>query len=68
VPNDNVKRKSQKDWNSINKFLDSELEYLKENQDAGDVFSMLYVDADDATKRAMNKSYQESGGTVLSTD
>lgn len=63
-----VKRKGAKDWDKINKFLDTELEYLKDNQDAGDVFSMLYGDADEATKRAMNKSMQESGGTVLSTD
>jgi len=62
------RRKGPKDWNNITKFLDSELEYLKDNQDAGDVFSMLYGDADEATKRAMNKSMQESGGTVLSTD
>ena len=26
------------------------------------------MNADDDTRRAMNKSFQESGGTVLSTD
>ena len=31
-------------------------------------FQKLYADADDDTKRAMIKSYQESGGTTLSTD
>ena len=40
----------------MNKFLYSELEYLKENQDAGDVFSMLYKDTDDCVKKPMNKS------------
>jgi len=61
-------KKGPKDWDNINKFLDSELEYLKDNQDAGDVFSMLYKDADADVKKAMNKSMQESGGTVLSMD
>lgn len=31
-------------------------------------FQKLYADADDDTKRAMMKSYQESGGTSLSTN
>ena len=57
-----------KDWDKIESFLESELEYLKENQDAGDVFSMIYKDADENTRKAMNKSFQESGGTVLSTN
>ena len=57
-----------KDWDKIESFLENELEYLKENQDAGDVFSMIYKDADEDTRKAMNKSFQESGGTVLSTN
>lgn len=31
-------------------------------------FQKLYADADDNTRKAMIKSYQESGGTTLSTD
>lgn len=31
-------------------------------------FKKLYADADDDTRRAMMKSYQESGGTALSTN
>lgn len=31
-------------------------------------FQQLYADADDDTRRAMMKSYQESGGTSLSTN
>ena len=31
-------------------------------------FQRLYADADDDTRRAMLKSYQESGGTTLSTN
>jgi suppressor of G2 allele of SKP1 len=31
-------------------------------------FRSLYADADEDTRRAMLKSYQESGGTSLSTN
>ena len=31
-------------------------------------FQKIFADADDDTKRAMMKSYQESGGTTLSTN
>ncbi len=33
-----------------------------------DFFKSLYGDADEASRRAMMKSYQESNGTVLSTN
>ncbi len=36
--------------------------------DINKFFQKLYADADDDTRRAMMKSYQESGGTTLSTD
>ncbi|KAJ1041562.1 hypothetical protein NDA11_003625 [Ustilago hordei] len=42
-----------------------------EGADEADInkfFQKLYADADQDTKRAMMKSYQESGGTTLSTD
>jgi len=36
--------------------------------DPNDFFKMLFKDADDNTKKAMIKSYVESGGTALSTN
>ncbi|KAL9054658.1 MAG: hypothetical protein Q9162_004024 [Coniocarpon cinnabarinum] len=46
--------------------------YLDDYEDGGDpanaFFKKLYAGADPDTKRAMMKSYQESGGTALSTD
>ncbi|PWN87875.1 SGS-domain-containing protein [Acaromyces ingoldii] len=38
------------------------------NGELQDFFQKLYADADDDTRRAMMKSYQESGGTHLSTN
>jgi len=32
------------------------------------LFAGIYANADDDTKKAMIKSYTESGGTTLSTD
>ena len=32
------------------------------------MFQKIYADASDDVKKAMNKSFQESGGTVLSTN
>ena len=67
---------ARKNWDSVTKtILDSEKP--KSNTDDPNVsgdstlnefFQNLFSSADDDTKRAMMKSFQESGGTALSTN
>lgn len=60
---------SGRDWGAIEKTLAAEAEEKKEGEAAlNEMFQKIYGDASDETKRAMNKSFQESGGTVLSTN
>lgn len=66
----------QKNWEGITtEILSSEKEKSTEEDPntGGDstlnsFFQKIFGDADDDTKRAMMKSYQESGGTTLSTN
>ncbi|KAJ7225536.1 SGS domain-containing protein, partial [Mycena pura] len=68
--------KPKKNWNGItNEILSAEKEITTEEDPnvGGDstlnsFFQKIYGDADEDTKRAMLKSYQESGGTTLSTN
>ncbi|KAH6936955.1 hypothetical protein HPB50_024437 [Hyalomma asiaticum] len=55
-----------KNWDSIVKETESE----KEEGDAAlnALFQKIYAEGSDEVKRAMNKSFVESGGTVLSTN
>jgi len=60
---------SGRDWSAIEKALAAEAEEKKEGEAAlNEMFQKIYGDANDDVKRAMNKSFQESGGTVLSTN
>lgn len=58
-----------KNWDSLVAAADDSKEGGKEGDAAlTDLFQTLYKDADEDTKKAMIKSYTESGGTSLSTD
>jgi len=62
---------STRDWDEIGRNLKKEEEEdNKEDKDGafGRFMQTMYKDADDETRRAMIKSYQTSGGTVLSCD
>ena len=67
VPKD---KRSAKDWDALEAELADELADEKPEGDEAlnELFQKIYMNADDDTRRAMNKSFQESGGTVLSTD
>jgi suppressor of G2 allele of SKP1 len=69
-------RKQQKNWEGITTGILSAEKEKTTDQDpnvGGDAtlngfFQKIFGDSDEDTKRAMMKSYQESGGTTLSTN
>lgn len=56
---------TKKNWDAIIDEFEKEEE---QSQGVNDLFKQIYESGDDAVRRAMNKSFQESGGTVLSTN
>ncbi|KPI96420.1 PREDICTED: suppressor of G2 allele of SKP1 homolog [Papilio xuthus] len=60
----------RKDWDKIERDIKKMEEEEKEEGDAAlnSMFQKIYGEGSDEVRRAMNKSYVESGGTVLSTN
>ena len=61
--------KVKKNWEQIDKELDKEMKDNPESNEAMmNLFKQIYDRGDEKTKIAMKKSFQTSGGTVLSTN
>ncbi|KRX06771.1 HSP20-like chaperone [Pseudocohnilembus persalinus] len=64
--------KNKKDWSKIDKEIEEDIKQNKDEYGEGDplngLFKQIYQGADENTRRAMIKSFQTSGGTVLSTN
>jgi len=62
--------KVKKDWDNIDKQISKELdqEDVKGNDAMMKLFKQIFENGNEETRRAMTKSFQTSGGTVLSTN
>jgi len=61
--------KVKKNWDQIDKDLDKEIADSPESNEAMmNLFKQIYEKGDEKTRAAMKKSFQTSGGTVLSTN
>jgi suppressor of G2 allele of SKP1 len=60
----------KKDWSHLDQDLERELKQEKPQGDEAlmSLFRQIYENADENARRAMNKSYQTSSGTALSTN
>lgn len=58
------------DWSAIEKeIIEEELKEKPQGEDGlNQLFQKIYGEGNDEVKKAMNKSFMESGGTVLSTN
>jgi suppressor of G2 allele of SKP1 len=60
--------KQPKDWDALEREVEKEDEEPEGEAALHKLFQQIYANASDETRRAMVKSYQTSGGTVLSTN
>jgi len=66
APNYPSSSQRAKDWNKLEAQIKKDEKDNKEDMgDANTIFQQLYRDSDENTRRAMNKSMSESGGTCL---
>lgn len=70
IPSYPTSSKNKKNWDAIDKDITKEEanEKPEGDQALNALFKQIYERADENTRRAMIKSYQTSGGTVLSTN
>lgn len=70
IPSYPTSSKQKKDWSKVDKQIEKDLAQEKPEGDQAlnSLFKQIYERADEDTRRAMIKSYQTSGGTVLSTN
>jgi suppressor of G2 allele of SKP1 len=63
--------KVKHNWQKLDKEIEGDMldHYEDYGMDSGDIlFKQIYQNGDEEKRRAMMKSFQTSGGTVLSTD
>jgi suppressor of G2 allele of SKP1 len=70
VPKYPTSSKKKTDFSKIDQEMDKDLKADKPEGEGAlnDLFKQIYGNASEETRRAMIKSYQTSGGTVLSTN
>ncbi|EAT32718.1 AAEL015061-PA [Aedes aegypti] len=70
APPEATVKKHQHDWDKLSKEIEQQEAEDKPEGEAAvqDLFRKIYADANEDTKKAMMKSFYESGGTVLSTN
>lgn len=65
APNYPTSSSKKHDWNKLEKEIEKEAE---DENEVGDLFKKIYSQGSEEVRRAMNKSFMESSGTVLSTN
>jgi suppressor of G2 allele of SKP1 len=67
----NYPSSAKHNWQKLDKEIEGDIldHYEDYGMDSGDIlFKQIYQNGDEEKRRAMMKSFQTSGGTVLSTD